>query len=82
MYQYNLRYRDWNIAADFSNLLREVWIEDFPDTVMIWEGASTPNVIEFFEILDAAIDKYEVKRDPAVTTELTNFANEPDDIPF
>lgn len=62
MYQYKLRYRDWDIAANFSNPLNEIWLDDFPNTVLIYEGAYIHDVIKFFEMLDAAIDKHEAER--------------------
>lgn len=82
MYQYKLRYRDWDIAADFSNALSEIYIEEFEHPILVYEGASKPNVIEFFEILDSAIDKYEAEREAERTVARSNTDSDRDDIPF
>lgn len=82
MYQYKLRYRDWDIAADFSNVLSEIYIEEFSYSTLVYEGASKPNVIEFFEILDTAINKFEAEKEAEREANQANTDSDCDDIPF
>lgn len=82
MHKYKLRYRDWDIAADFSNVLSEIYLEEFDHAILVYEGASKPNVIEFFEILDTAIDKYEAEREAERIAARSNTDPDRDDIPF
>lgn len=82
MLRHKFRYRDYDIAADFSNILSEIYIEDFNDVELIYEGAYTPDVIEFFSILNTAIDEYEAERKAIIAVQRNDLDADRDDIPF
>ena len=80
-YQYNLKYRDWDIAADLSGSITEIYIDNGFSNELIYEGVDLFNTIVFFEVLDTLIDKYEAKRDVAAA-QASNPDADRDDIPF
>lgn len=81
-YQYKLRYRDWDIAADLSSSITEIYIDNGFSNELIYEGVDLFNTIVFFEVLDTLIDRYEAKRDGAIAVQASNPHIDRDDIPF
>jgi len=81
MNQWKFRYRDQDVAADFSNLTNTIYVKEFIDSELIYEDSYVPSVIEFFQILDTAIDGYEERQNAQVAA-MQNAQCDQDDIGF
>lgn len=82
MYQYNLRYRDWDIAVDLSSSIGEIYINNGSSSQLLYKSVDLFNTITFFETLDTLIDEYEAKREIAIAVQANNPDLNRDDIPF
>lgn len=81
MHQYKLNYRNWDIAVDLSDSTGEIYVNNGFDSELIYEGIDLFNTIDFFEMLDILIDKYEARKDAALAAYALPESNR-DDIPF
>lgn len=77
--QYKLRYRDWDIAVDLSGSTGAIYIDTTFGANLVHESTEMFNTIDFFQLLDIEIDRFEAKiNSPTLST----IDQDRDDIPY